>query len=91
MALGVMNDIGPGGHYLAHDHTYRRFRNEIWRPKLLNRQNWQNWELAGSRTYQERVRERVIKLLETESEPLLDETTFKELRRICELADARHI
>ena len=38
----------------------------------------------------ERVRERVIEILETETEPLLDETMYKELRRICELADARH-
>jgi hypothetical protein len=32
----------------------------------------------------------VIEILETETEPLLDEKMYKELRRICELADARH-
>lgn len=89
-ALDVMEDIGPGGHYLEHDHTYHRFKAEIWRPKLIDRLNWENWEKAGSKTYRDRVHDRVIQILETETEPLLDEVMYKELRRICELADARH-
>jgi trimethylamine--corrinoid protein Co-methyltransferase len=90
MALDVMDTIGPGGHYLEHDHTYDRFKTEIWRPKLLDRQNWENWTETGSKRYGERVHDRVIELLETETEPLFDEAMYKELRRICELADARH-
>jgi trimethylamine--corrinoid protein Co-methyltransferase len=89
-ALDVMEDVGPGGHYLEHDHTYHRFKNEIWRPKLLDRLNWENWELAGTKTHRDRVHERVIEVLEAETEPLLDEAMYKELRHICELADARH-
>jgi len=46
--------------------------------------------MAGSKRFGERVHERVIEILETETEPLLDDTMYKELRRICELADARH-
>jgi trimethylamine--corrinoid protein Co-methyltransferase len=90
MALDVMDTVGPGGHYLEHDHTYDRFKTEIWRPKLLDRQNWDNWTATGSKRFGERVHDRVIELLETETEPLFDEAMYKELRRICELADARH-
>ena len=90
MALGVMDEVGPGGHYLAHDHTYDRFKTEIWRPTLTDRNNWENWELEGSKSYQERVHERTIEILEAELEPLLDEAMYGELRRICELADERH-
>jgi trimethylamine--corrinoid protein Co-methyltransferase len=89
-ALDVMEDVGPGGHYLEHDHTYHRFKNEIWRPKLIDRLNWENWEMAGTKTHRDRVHERVIEVLEAETEPLLDEAMYKELRHICELADARH-
>jgi trimethylamine--corrinoid protein Co-methyltransferase len=89
-ALDVMEDVGPGGHYLEHDHTYHRFKNEIWRPKLIDRLNWENWEMAGTKTHRDRVHERVIEVLETETEPLLDEAMYKELHHICELADARH-
>jgi trimethylamine--corrinoid protein Co-methyltransferase len=90
MGLNVMDDIGPGGHFLEHDHTYSRFKTEIWRPSIIDRQNWENWELTGSKTFRERVHERVIEILETETEPLMDEKMAQELRRVCELADERH-
>jgi trimethylamine--corrinoid protein Co-methyltransferase len=90
MALDVIEEIGPGGHYMEHDHTYDRFRTEIWRPKLIDRQNWENWNLDGAKSYGERVHERVLAILEAETEPLLDASMFKEMRRICELADTRH-
>jgi trimethylamine--corrinoid protein Co-methyltransferase len=89
-ALDVMDEVGPGGHYLAHDHTYSRFKTEIWRPKLMDRKNYENWELAGSKKYRDRVHERVLEIIEAEEEPLLDESMYAELRRVCELADARH-
>jgi trimethylamine---corrinoid protein Co-methyltransferase len=89
-ALNVMDKVGPGGHYLDHEHTYTRFKTDIWRPKYIDRQNFENWEKAGSKPYHQRIRERVIEILETETEPLLDEKMFAELRRICEHADLRH-
>ena len=89
-ALHVMEDVGPGGHYLGHDHTYHLFKTEIWRPKLSDRSVYSDWVQAGSKSYQDRVHERTIELLEMETEPILDEATYRELRRICELADERH-
>ena len=90
LAPDLIDRVGPGGHYLEHDHTFNNFRTEIWRPKLIDRQNWENWEMAGSKDYGQRVHERVIEILEKETEPLLDDAMFKELRRVCELADDRH-
>jgi trimethylamine--corrinoid protein Co-methyltransferase len=90
LALGVMDEVGPGGHYLSHDHTYQRFRSAIWRPTLSNRQNWENWVESGSKDYQQRVRERMLEILEAETEPLMDEAMYQELVRICESADERH-
>jgi len=89
-ALDVLNEVGPGGHFLAHDHTYTRFKTDIWRSSLTDRQVYSDWVASGSKSYQERVHERVIEILEAETEPLLDVQMFEELRRICELADVRH-
>ncbi len=89
MALDTIDEIGPGGHYRKHNHT-THFETGIWKPKLIDRQNWENWRLAGGKTYQQSVRERVIEILEADTEPLVDEAMYKELLRICELADARH-
>jgi trimethylamine--corrinoid protein Co-methyltransferase len=89
-ALDVMDQVGPGGHYQDHEHTYNRFKTEIWRPKLIDRQNWENWTAAGSKTYRQRVHERVVAILDAETEPLMDEKMLGELRQICKLADQRH-
>ena len=90
MALDVMDEVGPGGHYLAHDHTFNRFKTDIWRSPLSDRQVYADWVKSGSKSYQERVHERVIEILEADTEPLLDEAMYKELRQVCESADARH-
>ncbi len=90
MALGVLETVGPGGHFLEHEHTFNRFKSEIWQPKLIDRHDWEGWTSAGSKRYGERVKERVQEILATETEPLFDEATHKELRRVCELADERH-
>ena len=90
VALDIMATVGPGGHYLDTEHTYKRFRTEIWQSKLIDRQNWEGWTLSGSKRYGERANACVKEILESETEPLFDEATHKELRRICELADKRH-
>jgi trimethylamine--corrinoid protein Co-methyltransferase len=90
MALDVIADVGPGGHYLEHDHTYERFRTEIWRPKFLDRQRWDDWTVAGSKRHSKRVHEKVIEILEADSEPLMEEAMVNELRTICKMADSRH-
>ena len=89
-ALDVMDQVGPGGHYQDHEHTYNRVKTEIWRPKLIDRQNWEHWMAAGSKTYRQRVHERVVAILDAETEPLMDKKMLGELRQICELADQRH-
>ena len=74
----------------SEDVSYERFKTEIWHPKLLDRQNWENWNADGAKSHGQRVHERVLAILEADSEPLLEDAMFKEMRRICELADARH-
>jgi trimethylamine--corrinoid protein Co-methyltransferase len=89
-ALNVIDEVGPGGHYLDHDHTYERFRTEIWKPKYMDRQVFENWEMSGSKRYGERVNEKVLEIVDSEPEPLMEDMMVSELRRICELADVRH-
>jgi trimethylamine---corrinoid protein Co-methyltransferase len=39
IALELIEEIGIGGNYLAHEHTLRHFR-EVWYPEILNRGVW---------------------------------------------------
>ncbi|NQS92167.1 MAG: trimethylamine methyltransferase family protein [Chloroflexi bacterium] len=89
-ALHVIEEIGPGGHFLAHDHTFERFKSEIWSPKLVDRQNFEGWEASGSKTHRQRVHEKVMEILDREEEPLLDKKMYKELKKVCDLADEKH-
>ena len=63
LALDVIRDVGPGGHYLGTDHTRRCFRQELWVPSLSDRSAWGVWEAGGKKDILVRARERVEGLL----------------------------
>jgi len=72
IALDVINRVGPGGHFLSDDHTFRHFR-ENWFPQLLDRSPRDEWELDGALTLGDRAAQRVRDILEHhEPEPLED-------------------
>lgn len=48
LALELIEEIGPGGHYTATDHTARHFRREQWQPRVWSRQMLGTW-LEGDR------------------------------------------
>jgi trimethylamine--corrinoid protein Co-methyltransferase len=69
LALDAISDVGPGGHYMTHDHTYRYMREVQWRPTLLNRYGRDKWEAEGSLDIAERARRKALDLLETHEVP----------------------
>ena len=75
LALPVIRDVGPGGNYLGHEHTVRHFREELWFPRILDRQYFDHWVGEGRRETAERCRERIDRILAThrpvEPEPAL--------------------
>jgi trimethylamine--corrinoid protein Co-methyltransferase len=74
LALEVIDKVGPGGNFVSEDHTDRHFREVEWFPKLMDRQNYSNWEGSGSKPMWQRVNERVKGILDTHSvEPLRDD------------------
>jgi len=88
LSLDLIDEIGPGGHYLGTDHTYRHFR-EHWYPTLLDRGNYQSWVEKGKTTLGQRVNEKVKQILETHTPEPLPEEVQKELSRIIERAEKR--
>ncbi|MDP6776400.1 MAG: trimethylamine methyltransferase family protein [Candidatus Latescibacteria bacterium] len=74
LALDVIHEVGPGGNYLANEHTAHNMRRELWFPKLMDRTKYAAWEAEGSKTLGDRVRDRVREILEShEVPPLPDE------------------
>jgi trimethylamine--corrinoid protein Co-methyltransferase len=43
LALDVIRAVGPGGHFLAQEHTRKHMR-ELWLPRFVDRRPYQTWE-----------------------------------------------
>jgi trimethylamine--corrinoid protein Co-methyltransferase len=72
LALEVIHKVGPGGNFLAEDHTIEHFR-EYWQPNLFTRQRFDTWTADGAKTLSQRVREKTVALMEqTGATPLAD-------------------
>lgn len=64
LALDLIEKVGPGGHYLAEEHTMKHFREELYFPEVLNRKNYDAWSADGGKTYGDAANIRVKELLE---------------------------
>ena len=47
LAMDVIREVGPAGEFITHEHTYNNFK-KLSNPKLMNRDNRENWEAEGS-------------------------------------------
>jgi trimethylamine--corrinoid protein Co-methyltransferase len=63
MALDVIDQVGPGGHFLGEEHTLKHFRKN-WLPTLLDRTNYTAWCESGKLTLGDRAAARARELLE---------------------------
>lgn len=73
LALEVVEELGPEGDYLSHDHTFKHFRDPYY-SKLADRQIYSSWEADGSTTMAERAAMKVDEILAThKGEPLPDD------------------
>jgi len=88
MALDVIERVGPGGHFLADDHTLRHFR-ENWMPKLLDRSNYDTWVANGRLTLGDRALQRARHLLATHTPEPLPDGVAAELAAIVARAEQR--
>ncbi|NLT68082.1 MAG: trimethylamine methyltransferase [Acidobacteria bacterium] len=79
LALDVIDQVGPGGSYLAEEHTYEHF-GKFWVPRVFDRSR-----TAGSGTVrhsEELLRERTLKLLFEHTPPPMDEGLKAELKKL---------
>lgn len=78
-AMAAVRDVGPGGHYLGHEHTMTNFQRAFFMPKLLDNNSIEQWEADGSKDTIQRGLEYARKLLDNYQEPELDEDKNEEL------------
>jgi len=62
LALEVIEEVGPGEHFLGEPHTLRHMR-EAWTSRYMDKDSWEGWEEAGRPQPPERARARALELL----------------------------
>ncbi len=72
LGLDVIQEVGPGGQFLTHDHTLKHFRSTQWRPKLISRQGYERWQDEGGSSLFERARAKLEDILSSHRPPALD-------------------
>ena len=79
LALDVISQVGPGGHYLQQRHTMQHFRKELWQTQVFTRQPMETWEKEGSKDVEFRVREKIKDILGSHQPPALEDSVVAQL------------
>jgi trimethylamine--corrinoid protein Co-methyltransferase len=82
LARGVIEEVGPGGHYLQERHTVSHLRKELWMPTLMTREHRAVWEMAGAKDMGQRVAERAQQLATDHQVPTLSGEVLEALQRL---------
>jgi trimethylamine--corrinoid protein Co-methyltransferase len=91
IALELIDNVGPGGAFIAADHTLEHFREELLVPDLIQRQNRGAWQAAGMPDMHTRTREKALRILEEHQPVPLADGIAAQLDEIVQEAEARFV
>jgi trimethylamine--corrinoid protein Co-methyltransferase len=63
LAVDVIDEVGPAGEFLSHNHTMAHWR-ELWLPQLFDRRRLEPWQEDGARNVNDRLREKTVALMD---------------------------
>ena len=81
LAINVIDEVGPGGEFLSHEHTMDHWR-ELWEPQIFNRQRLDRWEERGSKDVNARLRELTVGILDEHTVEGLPDSVEEDIERI---------
>jgi trimethylamine--corrinoid protein Co-methyltransferase len=81
LAIDSIKEIGPGGDYLMHKHTFKHMRSQS-KAELIDRKMRSVWEKKGATTAYERAMLKVRFILENHSPEPLPEEILAAIRAI---------
>lgn len=84
LALEVIAEVGPGGQFLDHDHTFEHFREEIYLPTVSTRDSFSDWLGHGAYYTEKRARTRSMFLLESYTAPDFSDSLARDLNAFIE-------
>jgi trimethylamine--corrinoid protein Co-methyltransferase len=90
MAVEVIKEIGPGGEFVSHQHTFENFKKEQSHSKLFDRSMRETWFVEGSTDLTARAYEEANRILEQHCPAPLPEGVTETLRKIVEEAEKEY-
>jgi trimethylamine--corrinoid protein Co-methyltransferase len=80
LAFDLIRQVGPGGEYLTHPHTFENFRKEVYGAILEEKDTFANWHKKGSHSIDQRANRKWKEILAAYQEPQLPSDIDKALR-----------
>jgi len=84
LALEVLKEVGPEGNFLTHAHTLQHLRSTQWRPTLISRAGFENWQSTGATTLLDRARNRLQQILERHQPDAIADETARKIQHLVE-------
>jgi trimethylamine--corrinoid protein Co-methyltransferase len=84
IAVDVVKEVGPGGHFLDKDHTFDHFKTEFYQPQIFNRDDFVTWQASGSPQSMETANKKYKEILATCEAPELPVDADKDLLKFIE-------
>ena len=77
LAVDIIKEVGSGGEFLSHPHTFQNLKHNIF-PDLIDREDRTTWNMMGAKTFSGSANQRAIEILENHkvaSLPCADQLT----------------
>ncbi len=87
LAVDVIREIGPHGHFLGHDHTFKHMKTVQTHPELIDRRVRVDWEADGGKGLYDRAWEKARHILKTHKPEPLPSDVVSTIRSIVDEAE----
>lgn len=82
MALEAIEQVGPGGNFLANKHTVKHFRKESWFPTIFRRDKYDTWMADGAPTCEDAAYKKVKDILDTHAPKPVSDSVMADLKKM---------
>lgn len=79
----VIQDVGPAGEFLSHDHTYELLHQTTWIPLVMDHRDHDTWRADHAKDYAQQALELAEDLLTNDLSDTLEPELDQEMQKLC--------
>jgi len=87
--MELIEKVGPGGYFISEPASAKLCRKEVWVPVLSDRLPYPQWKTTGGLSMENRVRLRLVDILNHYNPPGLSQEVIEKIHAILEKEEAR--